>query len=68
MGGKVHYYNLSAMYSSDENSLKGNKREKLLINFKNTFELANWMNFDFALTSEMRKDRTGLSFEDVTEK
>ena len=66
-GGKVHYYNLSAMYSSDENSLKGNKREKLLINFKNTFELANWMNFDFALTSEMRKDRTGLSFEDMTQ-
>jgi len=66
-GGKIHYYNLSAMYSSDENNIQGNKREKLLINFKNTFELAEWLNFDFALTSEMRKDKTGLSFEDVTQ-
>lgn len=66
-GGRVSRYNLSAMYSSDENNLKGNKREKLLINFKNMFELAQWLNFDLALTTEMRKDKIGLSFSDVTQ-
>lgn len=66
-GGKIHAYNLSAMYSSDENNMVGNKREKLLINFKNTFEIQKWLNFDFALTSEMKKDKEGLSISNINE-
>ena len=66
-GGKIHAYNLSAMYSSDENNMAGNKREKLLINFKNTFEIKKWLNFDFALTSEMKKDKEGLSISNINE-
>ena len=66
-GGKIHAYNLSAMYSSDENNMVGNKREKLLINFKNTFEIQKWLNFDFALTSELKKDKEGLSLSNINE-
>lgn len=66
-GGEAHYYNFSAMYTSDENNLQGNKREKLLLNLKNTFELAKWLNFDFAVMTEIKKDKTGLTFEDVTQ-
>lgn len=65
--GEKNSWHLSAMYTGDKNSLKGNNREKLLINLKNTYEIRKWLGFDFGIMTEMKKNRSGLTLSNITE-
>lgn len=49
-------YALSVLYNDVKDHFKENREQKVLINFRNNYQLKDWINLRFAIMTEFKKD------------
>ncbi|MGQ1785441.1 SusC/RagA family TonB-linked outer membrane protein [Saccharicrinis sp. GN24d3] len=57
--GEKNRYSLSMMYNDNKQVMKEDRDDNLLINFRNSMELAEWIDFDFSVMSQLKNTYSG---------
>lgn len=66
--GEKNKYSLSVMYNTNKRVMKEDKDDNILVNFRNSMKVADWLDVDFSVMTQLKNNYSGgVGLSDIKE-